>query len=239
MHVGIDTDSDDNSLQGKTLRNKAIYFMRTSTNGVNETCCETDIAIGEIPVEALDAFQALLTDLYLPLLTEQEETRHNRILQTQSLIKVRFVVLVAIWLHCLQVAARQQQDMPRESLSSAYQNISCIDEGLFVSTRKTHRLKHAMTSLQSAARFAGSLSQAAASRQGMPELQRPDLTLFDGIDGKPGSYGRAAANEVIVTYCNKLLTSWCSTISETIDQKLRPSTEVSMSMRQLSFSTDC
>lgn len=68
----------------------------------------------------------------------------------------------------------------------------------------------------------------------MPELQRPDLTLFDGIDGKPGSYGRAAANEVIVTYCNKLLTSWCSTISETIDQKLRPSTEVSMSMRQLS-----
>ena len=81
--------------------------MRTNTNGVNEACCETDIAVGEIPVEALDAFQALLTDLYLPLLTEQEEARHSRISSTQSLIKVRFVVLLALPLHCLQAAARQ------------------------------------------------------------------------------------------------------------------------------------
>ena len=66
----------------------------------------------------------------------------------------------------------------------------------------------------------------AISGQGVLELQKPDLALVDSIDMKPGSFGRSAANEFVVTHCNMLLTSWCSTMRAALEHKRDILTEV-------------
>lgn len=81
--------------------------------------------------------------------------------------------------------------------------------------------------LQAAAKVVGDLSQVAASTQGVPELGKPDLALLNGIDGKPGSFGKSAANEAIVTHCSMMLTSWCSTIHAAIKHTRGVTIEVS------------
>lgn len=75
-------------LQKEKLRNKAVYFMRVNGEGVGAESFDTDVAIGEIPVGALDAFRALLAELYVPLLTEQENPGHATSLSTQKILKV-------------------------------------------------------------------------------------------------------------------------------------------------------
>lgn len=66
----------------------------------------------------------------------------------------------------------------------------------------------------------------AISTQGVPELQTPDLALVEGIDMKAGSFGKAAANEIIVTHCSMMLTSWCSTMRAAMKHKRDTLTEV-------------
>ena len=62
--------------------------MRTNVEGVTAESFDTDVALGEIPVGALNAFRALLADLYVPLLTEQEKPGHAISLPTQEILKV-------------------------------------------------------------------------------------------------------------------------------------------------------
>ena len=61
----------------------------------------------------------------------------------------------------------------------------------------------------------------------MPELKKPDLALLNGIDRKPGSFGKSAANEAIVTHCSMMLTSWCRTIHAAIKHTRDVTSEVS------------
>ena len=84
--------------------------------------------------------------------------------------------------------------------------------------------------LQSASKLVGDLAEAVANLQSIPELQRPDLALLHGIDGKPGSFGKAAANESIVAHCNILLTSWRGVIMETLTHRRVISAEVGPSI---------
>ena len=74
------------------------------------------------------------------------------------------------------------------------------------------------------------LAEAVANLQNIPELQMPDLALLDGIDGKPGSFGKAAANESIVAHCNILLTSWRGAIMEALTHRRIISAEVGPSL---------
>ena len=78
----------DVSLQREVLQNKAVYFTRISSRGVGEASCEEDIAVGEVPVGALEAFRALLADLYLPVLSEQGQWGRSTDAQTQAFLKV-------------------------------------------------------------------------------------------------------------------------------------------------------
>ena len=74
--------------QREVLQNKAVYFTRISKKGVGEASCEEDIAVGEVPVGALEAFRALLADLYLPVLSEQGQWGRSTDAQTQAFLKV-------------------------------------------------------------------------------------------------------------------------------------------------------
>lgn len=84
--------------------------------------------------------------------------------------------------------------------------------------------------LQSASKLMGDLAEAVANLQSIPELQGPDLALLHGIDGKPGSFGKAAANESIVAHCNILLTSWRGVIMESLTHRRVISAEVGPSI---------
>lgn len=82
--------------------------------------------------------------------------------------------------------------------------------------------------MQSASKFTVDLSEAVAGMQSVLELRQPDLALLEGVDGKPGSFGRAAANETVVAHCNELLLSWCATAEEALGQGRQQAAEVSL-----------
>ena len=82
--------------------------------------------------------------------------------------------------------------------------------------------------MQSASKFTVDLSEAVAGMQSVLELRQPDLALLEGVDGKPGSFGRAAANETVVAHCNELLLSWCTTAEEALGQSRQQAAEVSL-----------
>lgn len=54
------------------LRGKAVYFIRTCSKAVSDKSVEQDLTAGELVGSALDAFRALVSELYLPLLREAE-----------------------------------------------------------------------------------------------------------------------------------------------------------------------
>lgn len=82
--------------------------------------------------------------------------------------------------------------------------------------------------LQAVAKINEILFQVAASTQGVPGLQKPDLALLDGTDIKPGSFGKQAANEAVVTHCSMILDSWSKSVHAAIDFKRLPPVEVSL-----------
>ena len=82
--------------------------------------------------------------------------------------------------------------------------------------------------MQSASKFTVDLSEAVAGMQSVLELRQPDLALPEGVDGKPGSFGRAAANDSVVAHCNELLLSWCATAEEALGQGRQQAAEVSL-----------
>ena len=81
--------------------------------------------------------------------------------------------------------------------------------------------------MQSASKFTVDLSEAVAGMQSVLELRQPDLALLEGVDGKPGSFGRAAASENVVAHCNELLLCWSATAEEALNQGRQPAAEAS------------
>jgi dynein heavy chain len=59
-------------LQAERLVGKCVYIARITPKGVTEKTFEHDLAVGEIQGSALDVFKSLVSDLYLPLLQEQQ-----------------------------------------------------------------------------------------------------------------------------------------------------------------------
>ena len=58
-------------LQADKLRGRAVYFVRITTKAVTDKTVEQDIAAGQIGGTALDSFRALMTDMFVPVLKEQ------------------------------------------------------------------------------------------------------------------------------------------------------------------------
>jgi dynein heavy chain len=58
--------------QNERITGKAVYFVRTNAKGVNEKTVDADLAAGEVCGAALDNFRALIADLYLPIIQEQQ-----------------------------------------------------------------------------------------------------------------------------------------------------------------------
>lgn len=49
-----------------------MYFARLNPKGVNEKSIESDVACGEVSGTALENFRVLVSDLYLPIIQEQQ-----------------------------------------------------------------------------------------------------------------------------------------------------------------------
>lgn len=56
------------------LSGRCLYFVRTNTKGISDRSFEADMVVGEISGSALDTFKAMISDLYLPILSEQAST---------------------------------------------------------------------------------------------------------------------------------------------------------------------
>ena len=209
------------------LHNKAVYIIRTSAEGVGEVSFETDIVIGEVPVRALNAFRALLADLYMPLLVEQEQELpgHSTSFQTQETLKVQISNTSSrgFTKQCLEDSLCQHHCslMTSTLLHQTFMQVKVEVNNTRLASR---------TPLQAVAKFTGDLSQVAANTQGMPGLQSPDQALLDGIDGKPGSFGKSAANGAVVLHCSIMLTSWCTSIRAALAHKRISVIEVSMTL---------
>ncbi len=59
-------------MQGERLSGKCLFFVRINPKGISEKTLESDITVGEIQGSALETFKALVEDLYLPVLREQQ-----------------------------------------------------------------------------------------------------------------------------------------------------------------------
>ena len=59
------------SVQADKLRGRAVYFVRICQKAVTDKTVEQDIAAGQIGGTALDSFRALMTDMFVPVLKEQ------------------------------------------------------------------------------------------------------------------------------------------------------------------------
>eukprot|EP00899_Mesostigma_viride_P009796 jgi/Mesvir1/18818/Mv04309-RA.2 len=54
------------------LRGKAVYFIRINNKGIAEKTIEQDVTFGEVLGSALESFRVLMTDVFYPVLKEQE-----------------------------------------------------------------------------------------------------------------------------------------------------------------------
>lgn len=77
------------ALQRESLANKAVYFVRINAKGVSAESCEADIAVGEVPMGALESLRALMSELYLPVLSEGGSWGRSSDKQTHTFLKVK------------------------------------------------------------------------------------------------------------------------------------------------------
>lgn len=77
-----------------TLQGRVCWFARAAGKGVTEKGIESEISTGVVVGSAVEAFHALLTELYLPALASQECSRHwtqQQIAETLQVIESRFI----------------------------------------------------------------------------------------------------------------------------------------------------
>lgn len=75
-----------------------------------------------------------------------------------------------------------------------------------------------MLILQAANKLTNTLTEAVATMQASTELKAPDRALFEGLDTRPASLGRAAANDALVAHVNEVLLAWCGSVGEALAQ---------------------
>lgn len=65
-------------LQEEPLRSKALTFSSVAgARGVQEKSVETDVVVAEVAPQVLASLQALLSDLFIPLLATQQPARRQ------------------------------------------------------------------------------------------------------------------------------------------------------------------
>lgn len=60
-------------MQNERVTGKAVFFARTNPKGVSEKTVDSDIACGEVSGSALDNLRAIVSELYLPIIQEQQQ----------------------------------------------------------------------------------------------------------------------------------------------------------------------
>lgn len=59
--------------QYERIHSKCVYFTRLNPKGVSEKTLEADMGSGEVAGSALENFKALVSDLYVPIMQEQQQ----------------------------------------------------------------------------------------------------------------------------------------------------------------------
>lgn len=60
-------------MQTESVNGKLVYFVRQNPKGINEKTVDTDVLVGEVSGPALDNFRVLISELYLPIVKEQQQ----------------------------------------------------------------------------------------------------------------------------------------------------------------------
>ncbi|PNH08753.1 Dynein gamma chain, flagellar outer arm [Tetrabaena socialis] len=59
--------------QHERISNKCVYFSRLNPKGISEKTMEADVGTGELSGSALENFKAIVSDLYVPIMQEQQQ----------------------------------------------------------------------------------------------------------------------------------------------------------------------
>lgn len=60
-------------MQNERVANKAVFFARTNPKGVYERSIDSDVTCGEVSGSALDSYRAIMSELYVPIIQEQQQ----------------------------------------------------------------------------------------------------------------------------------------------------------------------
>ena len=71
---------------GMSVKGKVVYFVRGGARGVNEKNPEQDLLFGTFGGEAIDTFRALVSDVFVPVLNEQNSWGKNSAHDTQDFL---------------------------------------------------------------------------------------------------------------------------------------------------------
>ena len=71
---------------GMSVKGKVVYFVRGGARGVNEKNPEQDLLFCTFGGEAIDTFRALVSDVFVPVLNEQNAWGKNSAHDTQDFL---------------------------------------------------------------------------------------------------------------------------------------------------------
>lgn len=219
-------------LQCEALRGKLVYVARAGAKAVSEKTPEADLLVGEVPPAALEGFQMLLAEVFVPLLAEQAPWGRATDAQAHALLEVprtphpaRGSPRVGTQLQCCQ--ADPQMPPHTDHVCRQLAGTAARSAGQMHGTRckVPHRgpefpqvvlaMRHASFAClpaQTAARTAEALGEAAARARGSAELALPDAALVDAADGLSRGAGgsRTAADSGAGAQAGELLAAWCA-----------------------------
>ena len=74
--------------QCEALKGKLVYVARAGARAVSEKTPEADLLVGEVPMAALEGFQMLLSEVFVPLLAEQAPWGRSTGVQAHEFLEV-------------------------------------------------------------------------------------------------------------------------------------------------------
>jgi hypothetical protein len=209
-------------VQRETLAHKAVFFVRINAKGVGERSPEADIAVGQVPRDALGGMRALMAELYLPLLQEPGALARSSPAQAQALLKVLLASppVQLLCMHALRVLCHNcvTEDDDSDASSSALA-VGYMEHSL------THRLPaitlcSVLPCMQSAAKLTETRTEAAAAANMGAELRQPDQALLAGLDlQQPAMLAKGLDNEALMAHVEELLLSWHAAVDRALAQQ--------------------
>ena len=189
-------------MQRETLANKAVFFVRINAKGVGEKSPEADIAVGQVPRDALEGMRALMAELYLPLLQEPGALGRSSPAQAQALLKVCLPCLLCT---CLACTCAPEPSMCSSSFPTGQAPMHYVVR---------------CSALQSATKLTETLTEAAAAAHAGAELRQPDQALLAGLDlQQPATLAKGLDNEVLMAHVEELLLSWHAAVDRALTQQ--------------------